>query len=276
MRFPTSNNGLPSALVSGFDLQQQVSGAAFDPSLTTAPSGFFFEPPQAAITTKASASKFRMRSSYHACIIVSMRTLLVLLTILAASPAAADGPAVRFGLTGSLADQGAPSQTPFGPMIALGTRIGPILGEVDYAYLSFVDPETIDGGMHRLGLNVRADVYRDTNRPCLMGLACTKALTLYAELGAAMRYGQWALDAYRREPANSDRQREAHVGFGMSIDNQLNPRRLGWQLGFRITAAPRDDLMLACRGESCTADGIDRSGEIDYSFLFEWTFLIGR
>jgi hypothetical protein len=34
--------------------------------------------------------------------------------------------------------------------------------------------------------------------------------------------------------------------------------------------------MLACRGASCTADGIDRSGEIDYSLLFEWTFLVGR
>ena len=204
-----------------------------------------------------------------------MRSLLVLLPILAAAPASAD-PAVRFGLTGALADQGAPSQHPFGPMIALGARLGPILGEVDYAYLSFIDPETVDGGMHRLGFNVRADVYRDTDRPCLAGLACTKAMTLYAELGAAMRYGQWALDAYRRSPSNSDRQREAHLGFGVAFDNQLNPRRLGWQLGFRITAAPRDDLMLACRGESCAADGIDRSGEIDYSFLFEWTFLIGR
>lgn len=278
MRFPTSNTGRPSSLVNGFDLQQQVSGAAFEPSLTMAPSGFFFVPPQpATITTKASASKFRMRSSYHACIIVSMRRLPVLLALaLAVTPAAADGPAIRFGLTGALADQGAPSQTPFGPMLALGTRIGPILGEVDYAYLSFVDPETIDGGMHRLGLNVRADVYRDANRPCLMGLACTKAFTLYAELGAAMRYGQWALDAYRREPANSDRQREAHIGVGLSIDNQLHPRRIGWQLGFRLAAAPRDDLMLACRGESCAGDGIDRSGEIDYSLLFEWTFLVGR
>ena len=203
-------------------------------------------------------------------------TILVVLPLAFATSAAAD-PAVRFGLTGAIADQGTPSQTPFGPMIALGTRIGPILGEIDYAYLSFVDPETVDGGMHRLGVNVRADVYRDTNRPCLYGLACTKAFTLYAEIGAGMRYGQWALDAYRRSPATSDRQREAHLGFGMSIDNQLNPRRLGWQLGFRVTAAPRDDLMLACRGgESCSADGVQQSGAIDYSFLFEWTFLIGR
>ena len=278
MRLPTSYTGRPSSLVNGFDLQQQVSGAAFDPSFTTAPSGFFDDPPQAASpTTKASASKFRMRSSYHACIMVSMRGLLVLLTLLAfATPAAADGPAFRFGLTGALADQGAPQQNPFGPMVALGARIGPILGEVDYAYLSFVDPETVDGGMHRLGLNLRGDLYRDADRPCIAGFACTKAFTVYAELGAAMRYGQWALDAYRRAPATSDRQREAHVGAGVAFDNQLYPRRLGWQLGFRVTAAPRDDLMLACRGESCSADGIDRSGAMDYSFLFEWTFLIGR
>ena len=90
-----------------------------------------------------------------------------------------------------------------------------------------------------------------------------------------MRYGQWALDSVRRSPATSDRQREAHLGAGIALDNQLQPR-LGWQLGFRIAAAPRDDLMLACRGESCAAGGVDRSGAIDYSLLFEWTFLIGR
>lgn len=204
-----------------------------------------------------------------------MRTLLVFVAIVSATQAVAD-PQVRFGLTGALADQGAPSQHPFGPMIALGARLGPVVGEVDYAYLSFVDPETVDGGMHRLGVNVRADVYRDENRPCLAGIACTKALTLFAELGAGMRYGQWALDAYRRSPADSDRQREAHLGFGVQFDNQVSPHRLGWELGFRLTAAPRDDLMLACRGASCAADGVDRSGAIDYSLMFEWMFLIGR
>jgi len=208
--------------------------------------------------------------------LVSMRTLLVLGSILAATPALAD-PSIRFGLTGALADQGAPSQTPFGPTIALGARLGPVLGEVDYAYLSFVDPETVDGGMHRLGINLRADLYRDTDRPCMWSVACTKAFSVYAELGAGMRYGQWALDSMRRSPSTSDRQREAHIGVGFSLDNQIHPTRLGWQLGFRLAAAPRDDLMLACRGgASCASDGIDRSGEIDYSFLFEWTYLIGR
>jgi len=198
-----------------------------------------------------------------------------LLVALSATTAAAD-PALRFGLTGALADQGAPQQHQFGPMIAVGARVGPVLGEVDYAYLSFMDPDTVDGGMHRLGVNLRADLYRDANRPCLRGLACTKAFSVFAELGAGMRYGQWALDAHRRSPSTSDRQREAHVGAGIALDNTLAPRRLGWQLGVRLAAAPRDDLMLACRGTSCAADGIDRSGEIDYSFLVEWTFLVGR
>jgi hypothetical protein len=246
-----------------------------EPSGTIELSAFGFGPPHAAIA-KVSASKILMRSSYHACIVVSMRRAIVSVSVaLLASSAAAD-PSVRFGLTGALADQGAPSQAPFGPMIALGARVGPIVGEVDYAYLSFVDPETIDGGMHRLGVNLRADVYRDEDRPCIAGIACTRALTLYAELGAGMRYGQWALDAYRRAPADSDKQREAHIGLGIAFDNQLHPHRLGWELGFRLTAAPRDDLMLACRGGSCGADGIDRSGKLDYSLLFEWMFLIGR
>ncbi len=204
-----------------------------------------------------------------------MRRLLVLLPLVVASHADAD-PSVRFGLTGALLDQGAPQQTPFGPTIALGARLGPVTGEVDYAYLSFVDPETIDG-MHRLGVNVRAELYRDEDRPCLGGIACTKAVTIYGELGAGMRYGQWALDSMRRSPSTSDRQREAHLGVGVAFDNELQPHRLGWQLGFRLAAAPRDDLMLACRGgDSCSADGVDRSGAIDYSFLFEWTYLIGR
>jgi hypothetical protein len=206
---------------------------------------------------------------------VSMRGLLVIPLVVAfASPAASD-PNVRFGLTGALADQGAPSQYPFGPMIAVGARIGPILGEVDYAYLSMIDPETVDG-MHRLGFNLRGDIYRDDTRPCLRSIACTKAFTVFAELGAGMRYGQWALDSVQRSPSGSDRQREAHIGAGVAFDNQLHPRRLGWQLGFRLTAAPRSDLMLACRGESCAPGELDRSGGMDLSFLFEWTYLIGR
>ncbi|MBA3392199.1 MAG: hypothetical protein H0T89_06125 [Deltaproteobacteria bacterium] len=202
-------------------------------------------------------------------------SLVISLALAASSPALAD-PAVRFGFTGALADQGAPQQHQFGPMIAVGARVGPVLGEVDYAYLSFMDPDTIDGGMHRLGVNLRAEVYRDGTGPCLPNLACTKALTVFAELGVAMRYGQWALDARRRSPVDSDRQREAHVGIGFSLDNQLAPTRFGWQLGLRIAAAPHDDLMLACRGTSCAAGEVERTGSLDYSVLIEWTFLIGR
>lgn len=205
-----------------------------------------------------------------------MRGLVSLASILVAVPAFAEAPGVglRFGLTGALADQAAPEQTPFGPMIALGARLGPFVAEVDYAYLSFVDPDTIDG-MHRLGLNLRGDVYRNANRPCLWGTACTKALAVYAELGVGMRFGQWTLDSVERSPSSGDRQREAHLGVGIALDNQIVPTRLGWQLGFRLAAAPRDDLMIACRGASC-AGGSERTGEIDYSLLFEWTFLVGR
>ncbi|MDQ3370317.1 MAG: hypothetical protein M3680_33275 [Myxococcota bacterium] len=201
----------------------------------------------------------------------------LLFSVVAWSSAAAAGPAVRFGLTGALVDQGAPSQDQFGPMVALGARLGPILGEVDYAYLSFMDPETIDGGLHRVGVNLRTDVYRDAGRPCLRRIACTQAVNVFVEAGIAMRYGQWALDATTRAPSHSNRQREAHLGAGFGIDNQLSPVRHGWQLGFRFTGAPREDLMIACRGTSCASGSSgDETGGMDLSFLVEWTFLIGR
>ncbi|MGN6104642.1 MAG: hypothetical protein ACTHU0_06040 [Kofleriaceae bacterium] len=52
-------------------------------------------------------------------------------------------------------------------MVALGARLGPVTLETDYAYLSFMEPDVSDGGMHRLGLNLRGDLYRSTNRPCV-------------------------------------------------------------------------------------------------------------
>jgi hypothetical protein len=130
--------------------------------------------------------------------------------------------------------------------------------------------------MHRLGVNLRGDLYRNSNRPCLRRIACTRGVSLFAELGAAMRYGQWAIDADTRSPSRSDRQREAHIGAGFTVENQVTPVRHGWQLGFRLTAAPRDDLMVACRGTSCAAPQPAGSGETDLSFLVEWTYLIGR
>jgi len=201
-----------------------------------------------------------------------MRNVLALALLL--TPTAAEaGPAVRFGLTFALVDEGAPGQHELGPFIGLGARLGPALVEADYAYLSFMEPDTGPGGMHRVGVNLRADLYRNTERPCLPRIACTRALGVYAEIGGAMRYGQWHLDAHTISP-RTDRQREAHVGIGIELDNTLVPTRHGWQLGLRFAVAPRDDIDFACRGTSCDLREPDRA--YDRAVLVEWSFLIGR
>lgn len=186
------------------------------------------------------------------------------------------GPAFRIGLTGALADEGAPGQYQVGPMVGLGARLGPALLEVDYAYLSFMEADVSDGGMHRVGLNLRADLYRDTGRPCIRRIACTRAFSVFGEIGAGLRYGQWHLDAVHRAP-ESDRQREVHIATGIELDNQIVPTTLGWQLGFRLALAPRSEGALACPPNTiCAAVGSEPERELDLSFLIEWTFLVGR
>jgi hypothetical protein len=190
-----------------------------------------------------------------------MRASRLAVLLLLATATAHAGPAVRYGVTFAVEDQGAPLQHQFGPMLGLGVPLGPFTAEVDYAYLSFMEPDVLDGGMHRLGANVRAQLFRSS-----------RTTRFYAQAGAAMRYGRWHLDAKTVAPAHSDRQREAHLGLGLELVNQFGKTRYGWMFGLRLAAAPRDDLMLACRGSGCSSTD-DRGGETDLALLIEWTFV---
>lgn len=207
-----------------------------------------------------------------------MRRAALLLVLLATTATAHAGPTARLGMTIALADQSAPLQHQVGPMIGVGVPLGRFVIEADYALLSFMEPDVVgDGGMHRFGVNLRADLLRRTNH-CFIHFGCAAGIGAYAEVGAGVRYGQWQLDANTRSPAGANRQREAHLGIGLELDNRLVPTRLGWQFGVRFTAAPRDDLMIACRGSGClggAASGTD-GGELDLAVLVEWMFVVGR
>lgn len=199
-----------------------------------------------------------------------MRALLLVAALAGAAHA---GPTARLGMTIALADQGAPLQNQVGPMIGVGIPFGRLVVEADYALLSFMEPDVVGGGgMHRFGVNLRADLLRRTNH-CFVHFGCAAGVGAYAEVGAAVRYGQWHIDANTQSPAGANRQRELHLGFGVELDNRIVPTRLGWQFGVRLTAAPRDDLMIACRGTGCpSGDG----GELDLAVLVEWMFILGR
>ncbi|HEX7703247.1 MAG TPA: hypothetical protein VF403_21055 [Kofleriaceae bacterium] len=200
------------------------------------------------------------------------------------STIATAGPTMRFGLTGALDDQGAPGKYEVGPIVGLGLRAGPFVGEVEWAYLSFFDPDTTDGGVHRLGVSLRADVLRSYGSHCLFHGGCTRAQSLWLEAGAGERFGQWQLDASHIAPA-STHQPEVHFSVGVEVDNQITPMRNGFQLGLRFALAPRgSDPMSSCRSTtgcavpdaSGASSNLGNAGGVDSSVLLEWMFLFGQ
>ncbi|MFT3695174.1 MAG: hypothetical protein QM831_18700 [Kofleriaceae bacterium] len=201
------------------------------------------------------------------------------------SIAAADtGPTMRLGLTAAMHDQSAPGMYEGGPLVALGLRAGPFVGEFEWSWLSFFDPAGSEEGVHRLGLSLRADVVRSYQRRCLFRGGCTLAQSLWIEAGAGERFGQWQLDATHHSPG-VDHVPEVHVGVGIEVDNQIHPMRNGFQLGLRFALARRgDDPLTSCRsgssqgcmGPTDVAPELANNGGVDASVLVEWMFLFGR
>jgi hypothetical protein len=195
--------------------------------------------------------------------------------------ASAGGPTVRFGLTGAAFDRGAPNKIEGGPAVALGLRSGPFVAELEWAYLSFFDIDTTGGGVQRVGVTLRADLLRSYATHCMFHYACTRASSLWADVGAGERFGQWLLDSQNIAPA-SGHEPELHVSLGVELDNRIVPHRDGWQLGVRFAVSPRGvGQGAACRsGGDCTMTGGpttagDRGG-YDESLLIEWMFLFGK
>jgi len=185
------------------------------------------------------------------------------------SAAFADGITARFGMTFSpYADEAVPSQVhEVGPLIAVGDRLGPFVGEIEWAYLSLFDPSSSPGGVHRLGVTLRADVWRS-----LQGTK--EGSALYVEGGAGERFGQWITRPTEMVPVTSP-QPEIHLGAGFEMDNELHPHRNGWQLGLRFSMARGDSAeTVACRttGGTClqTQSGYERA------LFVEWMFLLGN
>jgi hypothetical protein len=206
--------------------------------------------------------------------VVLVSSLLGLSTIAAAE----SGPTMRFGLTGALSNGDAPGKWEAGPALGLGLRSGSFVGELEYAYLSFFDPDTIGGGVQRVGVSLRADVLRSFATRCLFRGGCTRAQALWVEGGAGERFGQWQLDASHVTPVG-DHQPEAHLSLGIELDNQIHPMRNGFQLGVRFAVAPRGtDALASCRGSGCMPTATDTTNQGGYatSVLIEWMFLFGN
>ena len=205
-----------------------------------------------------------------------MAKLAALLGVLVLGGTATAGPTARFGITfGADRDADVPL---LGPAVALGDRIGPFVIEAEWAWLSFLDGLASQGGVHRLGLTLRAELGRQfnhcTSRPDLY--ACTHAKSYYIEAGAAERFGQF-LDTGVPVPRTSPWP-EAHVGAGIELDNKVGSSRHGWQLGIRVAVARNDGFaQTACFGNSASCMSVTtQPATTDIAVLGEWMFLLGR
>lgn len=194
-----------------------------------------------------------------------------------ASVAHADGITARFGMTFSpFADEAVPSQVhEVGPLVAIGDRLGPFVGEVEWAYLSLFDPSSSPSGVHRLGVTLRADMWRNIYQTNCISGNCTHGKALYIEGGAGERFGQWITRPTEMVPATSP-QPELHVGAGFEMDNQLYPHRNGWQFGVRFAMARGDQAdAVACRTTSGTCLQTSNGG-YEKALFVEWMFLLGN
>lgn len=201
--------------------------------------------------------------------------LSAVLLVAASSVAHADGLTARFGMTFSpFADEAVPAEVhEIGPLVAIGDRLGPFVGEVEWAYLSLFDPSASPEGVHRFGVTLRADLWREIQRH--------HAKSLYVEGGGAERFGRWVVRPTELVPATSP-QPEVHVGIGFEMDNQVWPSRNGWQVGLRFAVSHGDSLEgVACRsttGSGCMG-GISPTSTnsgIERAVFVEWMFLIGH
>lgn len=183
--------------------------------------------------------------------------VIAVVTIMGAVGTAAADPTARFGLTSGVNRQ-TREGVEFGPMIAVGGTAGRFVGEASYSYLSFVDPET---ATHRLGVAVRADL--------IDWQSARVHKTLYAEVGAAHRWGTWRvgddMDAVERT------QNEMHVGLGYQLDDK-------WQLGVRFgLARPDGNQTETCPANvACRQISMDSPADLVGSVMLEWMFLLGR
>jgi hypothetical protein len=176
---------------------------------------------------------------------------------------------VRFGLTFGV-DRNAPEAHEVGPAVALGARLGRFGGEINYAYLSVFDMDT---SIHRVGVALRADLYRRHARPCVVR-RCIHTSAIYGELGAAERFGTWRtgemLDRYE-----SGRRPELQVALGYEIRDSFAIQRAAWQIGLRFSVARRDPFLSPiCRGVSCKV-AMPASSGLAESVMLEWMFLLG-
>lgn len=160
-----------------------------------------------------------------------------------------------------------------------GHRWGRFALEAEYGYyeLSERGPSNLVlGDAQRLGAVARFDVVRFGSEM----VGDNSLVAFYLEGGAGVAWNDW----YESAPtASQDRivpidtkRVEAIGGFGVMLDHRLQepigfPHRIGWFLGWRVTASPHDSEPASiCRGAACrAAPTMPHDRFVDRSMMFQ-------
>jgi hypothetical protein len=152
------------------------------------------------------------------------------------------GPTVRAGTAVGFSEIGGRSVSTLGGQLAIGFRIGRLAVDAEYEslamlqYLDELGENTTRGRIDRLGLTGRLFALRiGGHRP-----DPSSVLRLYLEGGAGLQSGRWSSgERFRRN--------DISAGGGWLLDHRSRRRRaglplqsIGWQLGWRLSAARAD------------------------------------
>ncbi len=152
-----------------------------------------------------------------------------------------------------------------GGLVAAGHRWGALAVDAEYGYLeiSARGPSSVRyGALHQLGVNVRYDVLRFGSR----WIGPNSMASLWVEAHAGRRFVSGdpvAPNETVRARLSTSQATQLGAGFGLMFDHRIEqprgfPNRVGWQLGWRVLAAPTAEPAgyVACRGQvddDCTA-----------------------
>ncbi|HWM87989.1 MAG TPA: hypothetical protein VNO33_19175 [Kofleriaceae bacterium] len=169
----------------------------------------------------------------------------------------ASGAVARAGTAVGFSEIGHRSVSTLGGQIAIGYRLGPFVLDAEYeslAMLKYVEDagENDDrGDLYRVGVTGRMFVLRvGRHRPDPSSL-----LRLYVEAGMGRQSARWSTGE------DFDRS-DVSAGAGWLLDHRMRWRErglpfssIGWQFGWRLSAARADgeDVVLrgTCKGKGC-------------------------
>ena len=182
------------------------------------------------------------------------------------------GPVARFGSAVGFSEIGDRSVSTLGGQIALGYRLGPFVLDAEYEklamlhYLEDLGTNIGLGDLSRIGVSGRLFVLHLGRG----GPEASSLFQIYVEGGAGRQSGRWSNgDEFDRD--------DVSAGTGFVLDHRFRPRHrglpfqsIGWQLGWRMTAARADGdsvfLAQSCKGKKCRPPPMPRA-DVDLGLL---------